>query len=129
MPASHIVSSIIVRCMVFMLMLLLRMVNFSRKQFSLGKFILFATYVLHCRVCSTVVPRYLYSLYCVSRCPFTFLTLFPMCFRGDNCFCLLGIHFHSILFAGCIIVYQLYMLKLWLTLCQYDCVIGISDFS
>ena len=55
----------------FMLMLLFRMVAFFQKSIFVW-FTLCATSVLHCHVCSSVVPRYLYCLTCVSRCPFTF---------------------------------------------------------
>ena len=61
-----------------MLMLLLRIVAFFHKAI-FAWFILFATSVLHCPVFSSVVPRYLYCLTCVSRCPFTVTS---HCFSG-----------------------------------------------
>ncbi len=67
-----------------MLILLLRMVAFLQKQSSLAWFIRCATYVISVTLyvlyeCSSVAPRYLYCLTCVSRCPFTFTS---HCFSG-----------------------------------------------
>ena len=59
-----------------MLMLLLRMVTFFQKAI-FAWFIMLATSVLHCPVFSTAVPRYLYCMTSVSRCPFTII---PQCF-------------------------------------------------
>ena len=105
-----------------MLMLLFRMVAFFQKAI-FAWFIRCATSVLHCPVCYIVVPRY---LYCKPLPFYIHLTLFLRCFLYNHFFGLLGIHCHTILFAGCIYLIN-HMLKLLLTLCQYDSVICISD--
>ena len=89
-------------------------------------FILCVTSVLHCPVCSIVVPSYLYCLTCVSRCPFTFT---PHCFPGVLSTTIVVVFLTFITIPYCSQVassLSILCMKLLLTLCQYDCVICIS---
>ena len=112
--------------LVFILMLLIRIAAYSLKAI-FAWFIRCATSVLHCPVCSTVAPMYLYCLTCVSRCPFTFTS---HCFSGVFSTIIFFVLLAFIAIRYCPQVassLSIIMLKPLLTLCQYDCVICISD--
>ena len=110
-----------------MLMLLLTQNGSLFQMAILAWFICCAISVLRCPECSTVVPRYLYYLTCVCHCPFTFTS---HCFSGvfSTIIVFVFLAYIAIPYRSQV-AYSLSinMLKLLLTLCQYDCVICLSD--
>ena len=110
-----------------MLMLLrLRIVAFFQKAI-FAWFIRCATSVLYCPVCSTVAPRYFILLdLCKPLSFYIYLTLFLRCFLYDHVLVFLA--FIAIPYCSQVASsLSIIMLKLLLTLCQYDCVICIYD--